>query len=154
MNVTSTLININSANPQALYEWYRDVLGLPVQEGMGETAVQAGGVAITFDGHSEISGPAKEPARYLVNFFVDDAAAETERIEKAGVSCIRRLGQEFWGGIISTFVVVQLLVRRGGPHTEHPHPNGCGAAGGAAAVVPAPAAHLHPRCGCGHGRLE
>ncbi|MFN8508206.1 MAG: VOC family protein [Dehalococcoidia bacterium] len=104
MNVTSTLININSANPQALYEWYRDVLGLPVQEGMGETAVQAGGVAITFDGHSEISGPAKEPARYLVNFFVDDAAAETERIEKAGVSCIRRLGQEFWGGIISTFV--------------------------------------------------
>lgn len=102
MNVSSTLININSANPQALYEWYRDVLGLPVQEGMGETTGRRR--RHSFDGHSGIAGPAKEPARYLVNFFVDDAAAETERIEKAGVSCIRRLGQEYWGGTISTFV--------------------------------------------------
>ena len=25
-------------------------------------------------------------------------------LEAAGVQCIRRLGQEYWGGIISTFV--------------------------------------------------
>lgn len=103
MNATSTLININSTDSARLHAWYRDVLGLPPQEGMGEFALSAGGTALTFDGHSDIAGPAKEPARYLINFFVENAEAETERLEAAGVPCIRRLGTEFWGGIISTF---------------------------------------------------
>jgi len=104
MNVSSTLITINSTDAAALFAWYRDVLGLPLQEGMGDHALAAGGTVVTFDEHVDITGPAKEPARYLIDLFVEDAAAETGRLEAAGVQCIRRLGQEYWGGIISTFV--------------------------------------------------
>jgi predicted enzyme related to lactoylglutathione lyase len=56
------------------------------------------------DGHSELSGPTKEPARVLINFVVDDLPAEEQRLKDAGVECIRSQGREFWGGVISTFV--------------------------------------------------
>ncbi len=104
MEVQSTIININSTDPQRLYAFYKDTIGLPVVADMGETALNAGGATLVFDGHSEISGPAKEPARYLVNLMVADVAAEHARLVKAGAPCIRDKGVEYWGGIISTFV--------------------------------------------------
>ncbi|MCA9823452.1 MAG: VOC family protein [Dehalococcoidia bacterium] len=104
MEVQQTIINITSTEPMQLYEFYRDKIGLPELEGMGELALNAGGAALTFDGHSEIAGPAREPARYLVNLMVGDLGKEHDRIVAAGVPCIRDKGLEFWGGIISTFV--------------------------------------------------
>ena len=104
MEVQSTIININSTDPGRLYAFYRDVVGLPVVEDMGEFALSAGGTTFTFDGHSDISGPATEPARYLIDLMVGDVAAEHERLVKAGARCIRDKGLEYWGGIISTFV--------------------------------------------------
>jgi predicted enzyme related to lactoylglutathione lyase len=106
MQVETTVIGINSTNPQRLYEWYRDTLGLPVVEGedMGPTALNAGGTVISFGEHSEIAGTAKEPARYLNSLFVADIDKEQERLVAAGARCIRDRGTEFWGGIISTFV--------------------------------------------------
>lgn len=56
------------------------------------------------DGHSEVSGRNSDPPRFLVNFFVDDLAAEQARLEQAGVEFIRTAGKEPWGGVISTFV--------------------------------------------------
>jgi predicted enzyme related to lactoylglutathione lyase len=40
----------------------------------------------------------------LLDFFVDDLAAEQKRLEAAGVKFIRTAGKEPWGGVISTFL--------------------------------------------------
>lgn len=40
----------------------------------------------------------------LINFFVEDLAAEQKRLEAEGVRFIRTAGKEYWGGVISTFV--------------------------------------------------
>jgi predicted enzyme related to lactoylglutathione lyase len=104
VNVNSLIINITSENPQALFAFYRDVVGLPERHDMGENAVTLAGAALAFDGHSELSGKAKEPYRYLFNYNVDDLASEEARLTAAGVPCIRSQGREYWGGVISTFV--------------------------------------------------
>ena len=59
---------------------------------------------ILIDGHSDVHGPAKEPQRALLDFFVDDLAAEQKRMEGLGVKFIRTAGKEEWGGTISTFL--------------------------------------------------
>lgn len=103
MKVTDFLINITSDNPERLQAFYRDVIELPGNPNMGEGALQAGGAIINFDTHSQTSGPTKEPQRVLINFFVEDLAAEQARLEAKGVKFIRTAGKEWWGGVISTF---------------------------------------------------
>ena len=49
-------------------------------------------------------GPDKEPARFILSLFVEDAKAERERLEALGVRFIRKEGIEECGGIISTFI--------------------------------------------------
>jgi uncharacterized glyoxalase superfamily protein PhnB len=39
----------------------------------------------------------------LVNMFVDDIKAEHARLEAQGVTFVRSLGREEWGGVFSTF---------------------------------------------------
>ncbi|MGE5597039.1 MAG: VOC family protein [Hyphomicrobiales bacterium] len=104
MQVNDVIINLNSPNPERLAEFYRDKVGLPQLEGMGPTAFRAGPAAFIIDGHSEVNGPAEQPARWLFNLRVPDVQAEQERMKQAGVKFIRELGQEYWGGVISTFV--------------------------------------------------
>ncbi|MEX2372723.1 MAG: VOC family protein [Dehalococcoidia bacterium] len=105
MDVTSFSITINSTDPERLLGFYRETVGLtenPEADGGGFRLVE--GATLYVDGHREISGPTKEPARVLVNFFVDDLKAEQARLEAAGVEFIRKEGREFWGGVISTFL--------------------------------------------------
>jgi predicted enzyme related to lactoylglutathione lyase len=104
VKVNSFNINLTSDDPRRLIEFYRDVVQLPLNEQMGEGAFDVGGAALLIDGHSEVSGRAKEPARVLINFFVDDLAAEQQRLEQRGVQFIRTAGREYWGGVISTFL--------------------------------------------------
>lgn len=104
MKVNALVINLTSENPERLQAFYRDVVGLPAKPDMGEGAFDAAGATIIIDGHSETRGSTKEPARSMVNLFVDDIAAEQERLTDQGVKFIRSQGKEFWGGVISTFV--------------------------------------------------
>ena len=104
MKVSSLVINVTSEQPERLVAFYRDVVGLAPNPQIGEAAFDAGGTAFLIDGHSETKGPAKEPQRVLINFFVDDLAAEQRRLEKQGVKFIRSAGREEWGGVISTFL--------------------------------------------------
>lgn len=103
MNVDFVAINITSADPDALMTFYRDVVGLAGWPGM-EFALAAGSAMLTFDNHSEITGRAKEPARWLLNLGVANLPDETVRLKAAGVVCLRDQGREDWGGVISTFV--------------------------------------------------
>lgn len=105
MQPTTLILNVNSENPKALTAFYRDVVQLPREEGMGETAFKVADNAIfIIDGHDLVHGKAKEPPRFLVNFMVDDLSTEQARLEAAGVACHRVMGREPWGGVISTFI--------------------------------------------------
>lgn len=96
-------INITSEQPERLIAFYRDVLRLPVDPEVGDGAFLVGGTSLLIDGHSETHGPTREPQRVLINFFVDDIAAEQTRLAAHGVQFIRDKGREWWGGVISTF---------------------------------------------------
>ncbi len=104
MKVNSFLVNLTSEEPQRLGAFYENVVGLPKREGMGENAFALGDATLTIDGHSETKGGAREPQRVLIDFFVDDLAAEQKRLEDQNVEFIRKAGREYWGGVISTFV--------------------------------------------------
>jgi predicted enzyme related to lactoylglutathione lyase len=117
MKVNNTFVNITSDNPERLMKFYTDVVGLSKNPNMGDGAVDAGATTIGFDGHSDTKGAAKEPSRVIIDFFVDDIAAEQKRLEAAGVKFSRSQGKEYWGGIISTFAdpdgnLVQLIEYR------------------------------------------
>ena len=103
MQIESFNINLNSENPERMVAFYEDVLQLPPEE-MGHGSFKAGGAALIIDGHSEIKGRTKEPQRVLINFFVNDLAAEKSRLESAGVRFVREPGREYWGGLITTFL--------------------------------------------------
>ena len=103
MNVTNLFINLTSENPERLTAFYRDIVELPKAQDMGENSFMAGGAVLGIDGHSETKGPAREPQRILIDFFVDDLKAEQSRLEARGVTFIRKEGKEPWGGLISTF---------------------------------------------------
>jgi len=102
MKTNMLITNVTSADPERLTAFYRDVVGLQHDPSSGgfnisETALFA------IDGHSETLGQTKEPSRVLVGCFVDDLAAEEERLKAAGVEFIRSQGKEEWGGMFSTF---------------------------------------------------
>jgi len=104
MKVNSLIVNLTSERPERLLAFYRDVVGLPLHpDSNRESTLIAGGAELVFDSHSETKGPAKEPQRVLINFFVDDLATEQKHLEGKGVNFIRKAGKEEWGGVISTF---------------------------------------------------
>jgi predicted enzyme related to lactoylglutathione lyase len=104
MKLNNFAINLTSQDPESLKRFYRDTVGLAPRPEMGEGAFQAGGATIFVDGHSDTHGPAKEPQRVLINFFVDDLGGEQSRLESKGAKFIRKEGKEEWGGVISTFL--------------------------------------------------
>ena len=104
MKVNQLILNVTSEDPDRLAAFYAETVGLPKNPDVGERAFTAGGTAFLIDGHSETKGAAKEPHRMLINFFVDDLAAEQGRLEGQGVKFIRSAGREQWGGVISTFL--------------------------------------------------
>lgn len=105
MKPTSFIVNITSEAPDKLIAFYRDVVGLPPNPNIGEAAFEVvPGVSFIVDGHSETKGKTKEPQRVLIDFFVDDLAAEQARLKLKGVKFVREEGKEQWGGVISTFL--------------------------------------------------
>ncbi len=92
-----------SADTQRLRSFYRDVVGLSDDHPELGSPFLAGESAIYMGEHSDVHGPSQEPARIILNFFVEDLTAEQKRIEGHGVKFTRTAGRESWGGIISTF---------------------------------------------------
>ncbi len=102
MKATSFVVNITSDNPDRLRAFYADTIGFEADPNSGLLSVVPG-VSLAIDDHSETHGAAKEPSRVLIDFFVDDVAAEEALLKSKGVQFVREQGLEWWGGIISTF---------------------------------------------------
>lgn len=106
MRFAQFVVNINSARPDDLVAFYRDVVGLEVAEDGPPGAFMAGSspfLALIIEGHDAVSGASKEPQRILLNFFTDDAAREQARIERTGVHFVRPAEREEGFGIVATF---------------------------------------------------
>ena len=105
MKVNQVYVNVNSHQPEVVIAFYKDIVGLEPQPEMGPQAFSLGASGtLGIDGHSDLNAGAKEPARVLIDLFVDDVKAERERMEALGARFIRKEGVEEWGGITSTFV--------------------------------------------------
>ena len=96
-------LNVGSPEPERLIAFYRDTLGLTPAPELSPGAFSLGSGFLIVSGHSEVTGPATDAARHLINFITDDLDAEQARLEAGGVTFIRSKGEEFWGGRISTF---------------------------------------------------
>jgi predicted enzyme related to lactoylglutathione lyase len=89
VKVAQFVTNVNSADPERLTAFYRDTLGLTPNADFGPGAFMAGSadfIALIIESHSEVTGPAKDPARVILNFIVEDIRAEQSRLETAGVA--------------------------------------------------------------------
>lgn len=95
MNLDGNLIvNVNSAQREALVAFYRDKIGLKPNPAMGESAFMAANTAFVIDGHSELTGPTSEPPRTIFNFSADDVVKEKARLEGLGVKFLSEPSNE------------------------------------------------------------
>ncbi len=60
-------------------------------------------ICLIVEGHSEVRGAAKEPQRMMLNFSVDGAVAEADRLGQQGVTFIREPYEEPGVGMFATF---------------------------------------------------
>ncbi len=104
VNVSNLLLNLTSDNPGRMHAFYRDVVGLEPNPDMGDFGLHLGpGASLVIDGHHDISGRTKEPARVLIDLFVDNVVEAENELKAKGVTFFRSQGREYWGGIISSF---------------------------------------------------
>ena len=105
MDATGFVINVNSEDPARAQRLLPRHHRPPAEPGHGRGRLawpaqrRSSSTATTTS-----PAPPRSPPRMLLDFFVDDLAAEQKRLEAAGVKFIRTAGKEQWGGVISTFL--------------------------------------------------
>ncbi|HZB39738.1 MAG TPA: VOC family protein [Ilumatobacter sp.] len=82
---------IGSSQVDTMKEWYRACFPDAKENQMG--AFEFGGAALFVEEHSEVSGPAKEPARMIINLSVDDCRAIESHLRSQNVNWIREVEQ-------------------------------------------------------------
>lgn len=85
---------VGSSQVETMKDWYRRAFDV-TENDMGAFAF--GPVQLFVEEHSEVSGPAKEPARIIVNLDVDDCRAAEARLEAMGAMWIRKVEQMPFG---------------------------------------------------------
>jgi predicted enzyme related to lactoylglutathione lyase len=104
MKIAHAFVQLATDDVPRLYGFYKDVVELPIREGMGpDSFALATDTTLAIIEHSKVHGRTKEPERVIIDFWVDDIEAEHERLRERGVGFIREKGFETWGGLISTF---------------------------------------------------
>jgi len=103
------MVNTTAERWPAMRRFYVEVLGLtPRTDRAGFVSFQWGtpphDARLTVTVHSEVSGVAAEPARYLLNLGVDDIEVVAKRIAASGGTFVRGPVEEGWGGWIATMV--------------------------------------------------
>jgi predicted enzyme related to lactoylglutathione lyase len=105
MKVDQLIVNVNSEQPEKLIAFYRDIVGLTPSLDFDEPGVFSIGTAMFIvEGHSEVQGRTKEPQRVLLNFVVDNVAAEQKRLEAGGIVFTRSAAKEPGIGVFATFL--------------------------------------------------
>ena len=87
LNLNSLLVG--SENPNALVEFYTNVLGKPAWETGGFVGWQAGAGWLMVGPHSEVKGKNESPGRIILNFETPDVRGEFDRIKGLGATVER-----------------------------------------------------------------
>lgn len=87
-------IVISSGNADELKAWYRDTFAV---EEDGDGALEFGPVRVFVFPHSEVGGQAAEPARLMLNLYVDDARGVEKDLKDKGVRFVRPVEEEPFG---------------------------------------------------------
>ncbi len=79
-----------------LLPFYRDLLGLKVGlETPGFVVLgDPNGPAVALGTHSEVHGPARDPARHIVGFDTENIQADCARLKSAGVEFVEEPNQQ------------------------------------------------------------
>jgi predicted enzyme related to lactoylglutathione lyase len=77
---------VGSSNVDEMKAWYRRAFDV-TENDMG--AFEFGPVQLFIETHSEVSGPAQEPARVILNLDVADVRALEEHLRSLGVAWVR-----------------------------------------------------------------
>ena len=85
---------IGSSNVEEMKAWYRRAFDAQEND-MG--AFTFGAVQYFIEEHSEVSGPATDPARYVINFDVEDCRALEAQLNGAGARWVRPVEQMPFG---------------------------------------------------------
>ena len=85
---------VGSSQPDVMKEWYRKAFEVSENE-MG--AFDFSGVQLFIEPHSEVSGPAKEPARVIINLNVPDCRAIESHLKDQSVKWVRKVEQTSFG---------------------------------------------------------
>ncbi len=98
-------ITVWTDNLARLYQFYHDLLGLPLHSNHGDfVAFQLGeNMRFNIGIHDGVSGPAGDPYRMMPHLEVTDIHEEHRRLTQAGVEFLRPPEQEHWGGWVATF---------------------------------------------------
>ena len=85
---------IGSDQADAMKEWYSKAFGVTAND-MG--AFDFNGFQLFIEAHTDVAGPAKEPARVIINMNVDDCRAVEAQLKQHGVRWIREVEQMPFG---------------------------------------------------------
>jgi predicted enzyme related to lactoylglutathione lyase len=98
------IVSTDADRFDAMATFYADILALPMRSRhVGFVNFVWDDFRLTIHVHSDVHGPAVDPNRMMINFFVSDIAAAYKRLIHAGVVFNRPPEQESWGGWIATF---------------------------------------------------
>ena len=121
--LAGVIVFTEPARFEAMRDFYRDTLGLPVRnERDGRIAFawpSAPDVRIILTTHAEARGPNADPARVMLHLLVDDLEAVASRLRTASVAFLREPAREHFGGYVATLRdpdgnLVQLLQNAAG----------------------------------------
>lgn len=85
---------IGSSNVDEMKNWYRRAFDATENEG---GAFEFGPVQYFIETHSDVSGPATDAARYVINFNVDDLRPLEAHLKDLGVHWVRPVEQMPFG---------------------------------------------------------
>lgn len=92
---TAVALNLNSIimgshQPQVLAVFYEQVFGRPADMEDGDWhGWNAGGAFVSIGSHSEVNGPAQQPARIMLGFETRQVKEEFERLRGIGATLIK-----------------------------------------------------------------
>ena len=104
METQSLIVLLHSEQPERLISFYQDVVGLETNFDLTAGAFNVGGATLIVEPHSEVHGPANEPARVMLNFVVADAVSEQARLTGRGVTFTQQAYEEPGVGLFATFL--------------------------------------------------
>jgi len=81
---------VGSSNVEAMKDWYRRAFNIKEND-MG--AFEFGPVQLFIEEHSEVSGPAKEPARIIINLDVPDCREAERQLKSIDAKWVREVEQ-------------------------------------------------------------